>query len=101
LQQAEGVLLTQLESLGVDSVKSALGTVYRTSRASASIEDGSAFREFVISHSAFDMLDWRANAPAIESYLKEYEALPPGVKFSRRYTVGIRRPTTKKEDLND
>ena len=84
-------LLLRLNSIGGDSVKTAHGTAYRTSRRSASLADGAAFREFVVAQNAFDLVDWRANAPAVDDFIKSQGAPPPGVNFSVSYTAGVRR----------
>lgn len=74
-----------------DSAATENGTAYLTTTASATIADGAAFREFVIDQALWDMLDWKANKTAVEEYAKEYNALPPGVNFSRVQKIGVRR----------
>ena len=86
-----GRLLERLNEIGGESVKTVAGTVYRTSRKSATIADGGVFRSFVIEHEAFDIVDWKANANAVEDYVKSEGQLPPGVNYSVSYTVGVRR----------
>lgn len=91
LENLNNTLLERLNQLGGESVKTAHGTVYRTTRRSASITDGDTFRQFVISNEAFDLVDWRANANAVDDFIKEQQAPPPGVNFSTAFTVGVRR----------
>lgn len=91
LENLNNTLLSRLNDLGGESVKTASGTVYRTTKRSASIADGDTFRQFVISNEAFDLVDWRANANAVDDFIKEQNAPPPGVNFSTTYTVGVRR----------
>lgn len=91
LEHLNNTLLDRLNQLGGESVKTAHGTVYRTTRRSASIADGDTFRQFVINNEAFDLVDWRANANAVDDFIKEQQAPPPGVNFSTTYTVGVRR----------
>ena len=91
LESLNNTLLTRLNQLGGESVKTAHGTVYRTTRRSATIADGDTFRQFVITHDAFDLVDWRANAIAVDDFIKEQQAPPPGINFSTTYTVGVRR----------
>jgi len=91
LENLNNTLLDRLNQLGGESVKTAHGTVYRTTRRSASIADGDTFRQFVITHEAFDLVDWRANANAVDDFIKEQQAPPPGVNFSTTFTVGVRR----------
>lgn len=91
LDMLNGKLLDRLNSLGGESVKTASGTVYRTTRRSASIADGDLFRQFVITNEAFDLVDWRANANAVDDYIKQETTPPPGVNFTTAFTVGVRR----------
>jgi hypothetical protein len=92
LQALNDRLLDALNQAGGDSIKTPQGTTYRTERKTASIADPVAFRDFVIANELFDVLDWKANAPAVADYIKEFGAEPPGIKYSIAYTVGVRRP---------
>lgn len=91
LDQLNAQLLMRLNALGGESVKTRVGTVYRSSRKSASIADGKAFREFVTEGGHFDLLDWKANATAVADFIDAHEAPPPGVSFSVAFQVGVRR----------
>lgn len=91
LEKLNGKLLERLNEIGGESVKTSEGTVYRTTRRSASIADGEAFRQFVIAHEAFDIVDWKANANAVDDFIKSEGSPPPGVNFSTAFTVGVRR----------
>jgi hypothetical protein len=95
LQALNDRLLDNLNKAGGDGIKTAMGTAYRTERATATISDPSAFRDFVIANGEFDMLDWKANAPAVKDYIGEIGAEPPGVKLTTAYTVGVRRAGEK------
>ncbi|HEY7822833.1 MAG TPA: hypothetical protein VIG24_08375, partial [Acidimicrobiia bacterium] len=70
LEQLNGKLLERLNAIGGESVKTAAGTAYRTTRRSATISDGKVFREYVISTEAYDMVDWKANANAVDDFIK-------------------------------
>lgn len=89
--QLEAKLLAKLNEAGGDSVKTKEGTVYRTTRRSASVADGDTFRKFIIEQELFDLVDWRANAPAVADFIEEEGAPPPGINFSTSFTVGVRR----------
>lgn len=91
LQLLNAKLLERLNATGADSVKTANGTAYRTTRRTASIADGEAFRGFVIENRMWDMVDWKANANAVDDFLRNEQSLPPGVNFTTAYTVGVRR----------
>lgn len=95
LQALNDRLLDYLNKAGGNGIQTAMGTAYRTERNTASISDPAAFRDFVIANEMFDMLDWKANAPAVKDYIGEFDAEPPGVKITTAYTVGVRRPNEK------
>lgn len=91
LEQLSEYLLAHLNQLGADNLSSPSGTVYRTERKSASLADAEAFMQYVIENSAWDLLVRKANETAVEDYIKEHQAPPPGVNFNRQFTVGVRR----------
>ena len=91
LDQLNTELLNRLNALGGEAVKTKEGTVYRTSRKSATIADGATFRQYVIQHGEWDLADWRANPTATATYIEEHHAPPPGVNFTVSYEVGVRR----------
>ena len=91
LEKLNGKLLERLNEIGGESVKTAAGTVYRTTRRSATIADGEVFRQFIITNEAFDIVDWKANANAVDDFIKSQGCPPPGVNFSTAFTVGVRR----------
>lgn len=91
LEQLNGVLLQHVISVGGNSVATDAGTVYRTEKKSASLADADAFMNFVVANKAFDLLDRKANVTAVESFIEENNAPPPGVNFSSTFIVGVRR----------
>jgi len=84
-------LLEQLNAIGGDSVKTSAGTAYRTTRRSASTEDGETFRRYIIENEAYEIVDWKPNANAVDDFIASNGSPPPGVKFSMAFTVGVRR----------
>ena len=92
LKRLNAIILEHLISTGADSVAvRGVGTAYRTVKKSASIADGAEFKRFVIDNEKWDMLDWKANANAVQAYIEENNAPPPGVNFSTVAVVGVRR----------
>jgi hypothetical protein len=84
-------ILGRLQAIGVDNVKTKHGTAYRTVKKSATVADGSVFRKFVIDNSSWDLIDVRANAPAVSAWIKAHETPPPGVNYTETEVVGVRR----------
>lgn len=91
LEKLNAVLLNHLNTVGVDSAKSASGTVYKTLKESVSLEDPSAFMRHVIGTENWDLLERKANLTACKAFAEENVTMPPGVKFSSMAVVGVRR----------
>lgn len=91
LEKLGALLLDHLNTIGGESVRSAGGTVYKSTKKSASLEDGDAFMKYVIRAEAWELLDRKANVTAVEDFAKENGVLPPGVRFTQTNVVGVRR----------
>lgn len=91
LDGLEGILLSMLQDTKQESARTNAGTVYKTVKKSASIADGAAFRRHIIGGELWDLVDWRANAPAIAAYIEDTKEAPPGVNFSTHVEVGVRK----------
>ncbi|WP_020095734.1 hypothetical protein [Methylobacterium sp. 285MFTsu5.1] len=88
----EGMFLRHLNTVGSDSsATKGVGTVYRTTKRSATIQDIEEFRKFVLANGAWDLVDFKANAPAVADFVEQSAAPPPGVNFSQSFEVGVRR----------
>lgn len=85
----------ELDRVGAQSVKSSEGTVYQSTRYSASLSDPKAFMDYVIGNSAFDLLDRKANSTAVRDFIEQHNSEPPGCKLSAIRTVGVRRAAGK------
>lgn len=92
LDMLGAMLLDHLNRTKQDSANArSAGTAYRTKRQSATIADADAFRRHVIGTESWDLLDWKANATAVATFLEENKTLPPGVNYSVRDEIGVRR----------
>lgn len=91
LEQLEARALEILNQSGVESMKTSAGTVYLSTRTSATIADRSAFMQYIEANGAFELLDVRANKTAVEEYLAEHQDLPPGVSVKAVSAANFRR----------
>ena len=91
LEKLEALFMRELALSNQDSAKTHAGTVYKTTKKTASLEDGEEFMRFVIGGEHWELLDRKANVTAVEEFLKENKALPPGVKYTEVEEVGVRR----------
>src|ERR1700761_8882573 len=88
-------LMENLEKAGATSVKTTQGTVYSSTRYSASLQDPQVFMDYVIANQAFDLLDRKANATAVKEFVATKGSEPPGAKLTAIRTVGVRRAADK------
>jgi hypothetical protein len=91
LEQLNGIILGLLKDAGLQNAANETHTAYRTTKVSATIADGAAFRKYVLDNDALDLVDWRANKTAVKGFLKEHGGLPPGVNYSVTHVVGVQK----------
>lgn len=91
LAKLEAEALQILSDTGVESMKTSAGTVYKSVATSATVQDKSAFMDYIKEHQAFDLLDVRANKTAVQDFVTENQDTPPGVVIRREMKVGFRR----------
>lgn len=93
-----GRIQTFLEENNLKNLKTAAGTCYKKTRHTASLTDPDAFMNYVIEHKAFNLMDRRANSTAVQDFVKEHKALPPGCNLSAIATIGVQRGDLKEQD---
>jgi hypothetical protein len=91
LAKLEAEALQILSDTGVESMKTSAGTVYKSVATSATVQDKSAFMDYIKEHQAFDLLDVRANKTAVQDFVTGNQDTPPGVVIRREMKVGFRR----------
>ena len=91
LEGLNNQILAQLNAIGGESIRTASGTAYRTAKKSATIADGAVFRNFVIEGERWDLVDWRANSPAVTDFITDHKTPPPGINYTTTFIVGVRR----------
>lgn len=92
MAKLEGELLNDLNLAGTDSVAvKDIGTAYRVTRESASVQDRDAFLEFIREKSAWEVLDARVSKQAAKEYMDSTGEPVPGIRFSSDSTIGIRK----------
>ena len=71
-----------LQSQGVDSAKTPVGTAYLSRTSRAKVTDWPVLRDFVKEHDLLDILEHRVSKDAIEEYAESTGELPPGVDIT-------------------
>ena len=80
-----------LDDVGANSLASDVGTVYKKTEVSCSVEDPSAFRDFVEQNSNWAAIDLRANKTFVREMMEKEGSTPPGIKVTTMVNVGVRR----------
>lgn len=87
----ERLILGHLIQSNAQNISTTKGTASVLHRKTASLEDPAAFMDYVIKNEAWDLIDRKANAKAVEDFIHANNSPPPGVKFSDALALGLRR----------
>ena len=87
----EADIMNLLDTLGVDSISSPLGTAYKNQTVSVTVADKREWVRHVIGSQDFDITDIRPSKTAIDDIVKAGGTLPPGLNYSTFIKIGIRR----------
>ena len=92
-RKREAWLLDQLQTQGLQNMKTLHGTVYQTLKELVTVADGDAFFQWVRENDKFEFLNKAANKTAVLEAMgeKRTETPPPGVNYSAVRAVGIRK----------
>jgi hypothetical protein len=92
MTKVENTMLQHMEETGTTSLSSkGVGTAYQTTRASATISDREAFKQYCEENDAWELADIRAGKTAIREMLESSGELPPGVNWSTVVAVNFKR----------
>lgn len=91
LKAIEERLMVVFNESNIDSTKTKAGTAYKTILSSVKVEDPALFRDFIEANNAWSILDARASKSAVEQWLEENGAPPPGVSINRIAKINVKR----------
>jgi hypothetical protein len=92
LDKLKAVLLEHCKETGVESVKTASGTFWRTQRKRFWTSDWEAMNRFVVDNEAVDLLEKRIHQGNMKQFLEENpDTLPPGLNVDNAYSITVRR----------
>ena len=84
----------QMKALGVTSVKSPFGTVSMRTSTTYNTNDWSSFKDFILEHSAVDLLEKRVAQTNMAQFLEENPGVvPPGLNSVTEFEIRITKPT--------
>ncbi len=90
IEKLDGEILGGLQATGGNSLKTENGTAYINTQATATVKDRAAFEQWAGASGNTAAMDIRANKKIIRELLDEGHTVP-GVKFTERVTIGVRR----------
>lgn len=91
MAKLENAIMATLNEQGVESVRTASGTAFKSVSNSATIADWDMYLAFVKENDRWDMLEKRCAKLAVEQYRAANDDLPPGVNWKSAVTVNVRR----------
>ena len=91
MAKLENAIMATLNEQGVESVRTAAGTAFKSVTNSATIADWDAFRDYCVANDRFDMFEKRCSKTAVEQFRAANDDLPPGVNWKSAVTVNVRR----------
>ena len=90
-EKIESLLLARFNESGAESVRTASGTAFKTTKSSVTCADRQAFFDFVQQHDLFDLLEARPAKTTVEQYAEEHGEYPPGLNVNRVVSISVRR----------
>ena len=91
LEAIENRMLAEFQNIGVESVRTPVGTAYVSTAVSVTVADWDKCLEFIKANNAWELLERRASKVAVEQYKVANNDLPPGVNWSEKKSVNFRR----------
>ena len=92
LDKLKAELLEHCKETGVESVKTASGTFWRTQRKRFWTSDWEAMNRFIVDNEAVDLLEKRIHQGNMKQFLEENpDTLPPGLNADSEYSITVRR----------
>ena len=91
MARAEGVILQELQTQNLESVRTSAGTAYKSVQTSATVADWDCVLGFIKENALWTMLERKVNKTAVQEYRVAHDDLPPGVNWREELTVNVRR----------
>jgi hypothetical protein len=97
LAQIEQVMLSSLNEVSADSIRTSGGTIIKTLKENYVCSDWSNFKDFVLDNEAVELLQQRIHQANFKEFLasRSEDGLPPGISTLREFSIVVRKPTSK------
>ena len=91
--QFKNAMKTEMQKLGVKSMKTVEGTVILSEKTRYYTQDWESMKEFIKDHNAIDLLEKRIAQRNMAEWLREHPKLvPPGLNSESELEVSVRKP---------
>jgi hypothetical protein len=92
MEMVENELRKLFDEVGLESIRTAHGTVYRSVRTQYQVNDWDSMYKFIKQHDVPQLLQQRISTTNMKQFLNENPNLMPiGMNIDNRYTVTVRR----------
>ena len=91
MEAAEQSMLSKLNEMGVNSLRTQFGNIIKAKKTSVTVADWESALGFIRAHDLWHMLERRIGKAATEQYIDEHGEPPPGVNVTTMLTVQFRR----------
>ena len=92
MKTVKSAILDHMKEIGVESLKTNAGVVYRTVRTTYSTADWESMGKFILEHSVPELLEKRIHQTNMKAFLEEHpDVLPPGLNANMEYSVTVKR----------
>lgn len=98
-EEVRTAIMEMMNEQGVESVRTAHGTVTRTIKDRYWTSDWSALHQYILDNGALELLEKRVQQTNMKEWVAEHpDDYPPGLNIDRSYTLSVRKP---KKGAND
>ena len=92
MKQVKVAINDHMRELGLESIKTAAGTAYRTVKTTYIPSDWGMMHQFIVERNLLDLLEKRLHQGNLQAYMEENpEDIPPGLNANMEYSVTVRR----------
>ena len=98
-EEIRTAIMELMKEQGVESVRTAHGTVTRTIKDGYWTSDWSVLHQFILDHGAVDLLERRVQQNNMKDWIAAHPTdYPPGLSIDRTYALSVRKPKREADD---
>jgi hypothetical protein len=92
MRTVKTAVLDHMKELGIESLRTDAGIVYRTVKTKYATSDWESMNKFILEHGVPELLVKAINQSNMAAFLEEHpDLLPPGLNANSEYSVTIKR----------